>query len=628
MCGIAGIVARRDTAPSVPAVTKMVAALAHRGPDSRGVRNLDCCVLGGARLAINDLSERGRQPMCNEDSTVWIVYNGETYNAPELRRLLISHGHRFSSTSDTEVVLHLYEQFGDECPSKLRGMFAFAIWDSRTRKLLLARDRLGIKPLYYSVSDKGLLFASEIKALLSSDLIERKMDPAGLRVFLQLGHIPPPWTAIRGVRPLEPGHIAIWKDRNLKTASYWTLPVGTNGHSPAPAEAARDLHDILLDATECQLMSDVPIALFLSGGADSAALASLLRSAGAPQLTALTIGFEEKRFDESDSSQRTAKHLGLAHRAVRVPVSSLQGSMDHAFWAMDQPTVDGMNAYWISRVAAQEGFKVALSGQGGDELFGGYESVAWFNRFFQIARSMQGLPQVTGKIVFDHKQLAFRIRKLSYLAGADDPFIAAQLAVRLLFLDRDVRRLLNPELNGEKPGPPEADALLRAFSEMCKGEDLASRIAFMDFPLHLQSRLLRDGDAFSMAHSLELRPVFLDHRIVEFVLALPPSVRLRRKQLLLDAIRDCMPAELAADLAQRPKRTFTFPFAAWLGRGMKSTVDAALQPKRIAASGILNPVAVADVWKRYLRQPKSVGWSRLWSLFVVARWCELMKVES
>jgi asparagine synthase (glutamine-hydrolysing) len=628
MCGIAGVVDNQQRAESSAATERMIAALLHRGPDSHGVQNLGPCVLGNTRLAIVDLSERGHMPMCNEDSTVWITYNGECYNAAELRPSLIALGHRFRSTTDTEVVVHLYEEYGDRCVEKLRGMFAFAIWDVRRRKLLLARDRLGIKPLYYNYSpgSQRLLFASEIKGLLASQEVARKIEPSAIRAFLQLGHVPPPWTAIQGVKPLEPGHLGIWQDGNFQTNPYWRLP-SSNGHRPdRPEQTAANLREILLRSSREQLMSDVPVALFLSGGTDSAVLGALMKSAGSTSLTALTIGFEEDSFDESQQSQQTAQALGIPQRTIRLPASRMGESLDHALWAMDQPTVDGLNAYWISKAAAEAGFKVALSGQGGDELFGGYASHEWFERFSRVANWLRPVSHIAGSRLLDRKSFPFRWRKLSYLFGADDPFVAAQLAVRVQFLESDVCNILNPAL-----APPssvsEAADCIRGWAEQASCTDLRERIAFVDFPAHLEARLLRDGDAMSMAHSLEVRPVMLDHTVVEHVLSLPPSIRLQKKRLLLDATRECMPDSLYSDLLARPKRTFTFPFSRWISGDLRPTIEAALDPDRLSAVGVLNPDAVARLWKRYLENPAAVGWSRVWTIFVLARWCEIMQVK-
>ena len=626
MCGIAGIASQEPNAQHARAAENMAAAIRHRGPDGSAVRDFGSCVLASTRLAIVDLSARGAMPMCNEDSTVWITYNGECYNADELRPQLASRGHRFRSSSDTEVILHLYEEYGDRCVEKLRGMFAFAIWDARAEKLLLARDRLGIKPLYYTALAEKLVFASEIKALLASGFVPHKIDPAGIRAFLQLGHIPAPWTAIRGIKPLEPGHIGIWRNGEFRTRAYWNLPSSTDEYEhAAPEDVAATLRGLLLESSRQQLMSDVPIALFLSGGVDSAVLGSLMQHAGADRITALTIGFDEKAFDESNASQRTANLLGISRKLIRLPAAQMAGSLDHAFWAMDQPTVDGLNAYWISRAAAAEGFKVALSGQGGDELFGGYESLVWFDRFSHLAGCLRPFPRFAGRGLFDHGDFPFRWRKLSYLVGADDPFVAAQLAVRVLFLERDLHELLTPALAASN-GTSEAAAHISAWARETVGRDLPERVAFLDFPAHLEPRLLRDGDAMSMAHSLEVRPVLLDHAIVEYVMRLPLSLRLQKKRLLYHAMQGILPPALLADLQGRPKGTFTFPFARWLGNDLRSTIGAAFAPERLAAAGVLDPAAVGRLWQRYLRQPESVGWSRLWSVFVLASWCEIMQV--
>lgn len=623
MCGIAGIASRAEVASSGPTVRRMVEALKHRGPDGSGVRDCGMCVLGNTRLAIVDLSERGRMPMCNEDGTVWITYNGECYNAPGLRTRLQSRGHQFKSTTDTEVVLHLYEEFGESCAAQLRGMFAFAIWDDREKRLLLVRDRLGIKPLYFSRENVGIAFASEIKALLASDRVSRDADPRGLRAFLQLGHIPPPGTAVKSISALRPGHLAVWKDGQFEERPYWHFPRPIKESSVAREETVEGLRGILQESSRLQLMSDVPIGLFLSGGVDSAVLGSLMRSVGANQLTALTIGFAESQFDESAASRETAQLLGIPHQVIRLDPASITESLDSAIWAMDEPTVDGLNAYWISRAAAEAGFKVALSGQGGDELFGGYESIDWFGRFNTVASRLRHVPPIAGRYIFDRHSLPFRWRKLSYLVGADDPFIAAQMAVRILFLEEDTRHLLNPSL--EDRDGWDASHLIAAAASESKDDPILDRIAFLDFAAHLVPRLLRDGDAMSMAHSVEVRPIFLDHVVVEQVMSLPAAIRLQKKKLLLDATRSLSPPALYESLATRPKWTFTFPFSHWLGRDLRPAMDAALQSNG-NSSKVLNSTEVQKVWRRYQAKPGAVGWSRVWSLFVLARWCQTMRV--
>jgi asparagine synthase (glutamine-hydrolysing) len=633
MCGIAGIVLRDPSRPSCGAVEQMLAAIRHRGPDGRGVKSLGPCVLGNVRLAIVDLTECGAQPMSNDDGSIWITYNGETYNAAELRGYLEGRGHRFRSATDTEVVLRLYEELGDDFVTKLRGMFAFAIWDDRRNRLLLARDRLGIKPLYIAPIPNGLVFASELRAFAASGLLPAKLDPRAARAFLQLGHIPAPWSALSGVEPLLPGEMAVWQDGGLCRSTYWQLPLSCSGPEPMSRdEAAPAIQAALLDAARLHRLSDVPVAVFLSGGVDSAAVAALMQAGGARDLTALTIGFaegaERGTFDESESSQRTAEQLGIPHLVLQLSAAETAGSLDQALWAMDQPTMDGLNAYWISRAAAGAGFKVALSGQGGDELFGGYTSLRWFQRFEGAAKNLRYVPVGAGPILFDHSGFPMRWRKLSYLMGAGDPFVAAQLAVRVLFLDSDVGRLMMPSLARDRLSTnTEAAEHIRYWAAQCANCDSLEKIALLDIHAHLQPRLLRDGDAMSMAHGLEVRPLFLDHDVVGRVMWAPPRVRMDHKSLLLAALRGLMPEALRSEIAARPKHTFTFPFSHWISGPWRSEIQNAFDPNRIRAAGIFQPEAVSSLWNQYCRSPEAIGWSRIWTLFVLQRWSEVMGVR-
>jgi asparagine synthase (glutamine-hydrolysing) len=624
MCGIAGLIDDASAETLLPAAQKMVAALRHRGPDSCGVISSPGCLLANTRLAILDLSDRGRQPMSNPGGTVWITYNGETYNACELRRDLIARGYSFRSTTDTEVVLHLYEEYGDLCVQKMQGMFAFAIWDARLRKLLLARDALGIKPLYYARRNGRLIFASEVKGLLASGLVEPRICPQALRVYLQLGHVPPPWTMIDGVEPLPPGHVATWQDGAWNLRAYCALDrFCASGEGSTAADVSDRLGDVLFGAMRRHLISDVPIALFLSGGADSACLGALACKAGNANVTAVTIGFSESEFDETELSRQTARQLGLPLESVQISADGVMSGLDDYIRALDQPTVDGLNSYWISKLVAERGFKVALSGQGGDELFGGYTSWKWFERFDRIAAWARPVPSAVGRL-FDRDGWPYRWRKLRYLFGAADPFVASQMAVKTLFLEGDVALLTAPL--GQYGAFNEARKYLSDCASHTAGLPLHDKLSFMDILTHLQPRLLRDLDALSMAHSLEVRPVFLDDELVKFVLNLSIRARRHPKELLLQAIHRFMPADLLADLKSRAKRTFTFPFSRWLTRDWKPLLAETFSAGRLKDRGILDPNAVNRIWQRFQSSPQSVGWSRIWSLFVVARWSDRMNV--
>jgi asparagine synthase (glutamine-hydrolysing) len=626
MCGIAGIVGDTSVETLLPAARSMAAAMRHRGPDSCGVTSSAGCVLVNTRLAILDLSERGRQPMPNSGRTVWISYNGETYNAPELRRDLVDKGFSFQSTTDTEVVLHLYEQYGERCVEKMRGMFAFAIWDARERKLLLARDRLGIKPLYFARRNGKLIFSSEVQCLLASGLIDRRLNPQALSLYLQLGHVPPPWTMIDSVAPLPPGHLAIWQDGVWNLRPYWSFDADRRPRPKMAAGVVEQLGDLLLDAMRAHLISDVPIILFLSGGTDSACLGALARAAGAENVTAMSIGFSEPEFDETQLSRQTARVLGLPFKSVVLRPERVANGVDACIGAMDEPTVDGLNSFWISKIASEEGFKVALSGQGGDELFGGYTSWKWFERFSGIAAWTGRLPSGLSRF-FDRETWPYRWRKLAYLFGDRDAFLASQMAVKVLFLENDLARLLGPAVAESSPSA-HAREYLRSCASHVRGRDQREMLTFMDVCTHLQPRLLRDLDAMSMAHSLEVRPPFLDDRIVEFVLNTDRPVLARPKELLLQSVKRFMPPDLFADLKSRAKRTFTFPFATWLAHDLKPILADTFSSKRLREGGILEPAAVGRVWERFQKAPAAVGWSRVWSLFVLARWCEARNVHS
>jgi len=625
MCGIAGIVGDTAMETLLPAAHSMAAATRHRGPDSCGVISSGECLLVNTRLAILDLSERGRQPMSNPARTVWITYNGETYNAPELRQDLIANGFSFQSATDTEVILHLYEQYGDRCVEKMRGMFAFAIWDARERKLLLARDRLGIKPLYFARQNGKLIFASELQCLLASGLVERKLNRQALSLYLQLGHVPPPWTMIDGVVPLPPGHVATLQDDVWNLRAYWSSDAYRDQGGETAAGAIEQLGDLLLDAMRAHLISDVPIVLFLSGGTDSACLGALARSAGAENVTAMSMGFSEPEFDETESSRQTARSLALPFESVVLGPARVAAGVDACIEAMDEPTVDGLNTFWISKIASEAGFKVALSGQGGDELFGGYTSWKWFERFASIAAWTGRLPPGLSRL-FDREQRPYRWRKLAYLFGDRDAFLASQMVVKVLFLESDVARLLTAAAAETSPSAG-AREYLRSCASHARGRDHREMLAFMDICTHLQPRLLRDLDAMSMAHSLEVRPPFLDDRIVEFLLKMHGPMLARPKELLLQSVRRFMPADLIADLKSRAKRTFTFPFATWLSHELKPLLADAFSSERLREGGILEPAAVGRVWEQFQRAPAAVGWTRIWSLFVLARWCEARNIH-
>ena len=384
MCGIAGLVRSEGLAPDdVEVVKRMTASQTHRGPDGDGVFSDTRVVLGHRRLSIIDVSTSGAQPMSNEDGTVWLTYNGEIYNHRELRSELIARGHRFRSQSDTEVIVHGYEEWGIEgILERLRGMFGFGLYDSRCG-LILARDRLGIKPLYYFTSPGALLFASEVRALAASGKVPNEREPEALAGFLLTGSVPAPLTIRKGVRCLPAGHYLVWQDGSIELRKYWDLKFEPADQDPA----ASDLCTELEDAVGRHLVSDVPLGVFLSSGVDSAALVALASRVSRSELKTLTVVFNEQAFNEGNDAGRIAKHFHTSHQEVLVTESDFRRELPAVFAAMDQPTNDGVNTYFVSKAARQAGLTVVLSGLGGDEVFWGYRhyrrlanSLRWLGR--------------------------------------------------------------------------------------------------------------------------------------------------------------------------------------------------------------------------------------------------------
>jgi asparagine synthase (glutamine-hydrolysing) len=451
------------------------------------------------------------------------------------------------------------------------------------------------------------------------------VNPQALSLYLQLGHVPPPWTMIDNVVPLPAGHVATWQDAAWNLQTYWSFDEDRHPRAKMATGVVEPLGNLLLDAMRAHLISDVPIVLFLSGGADSACLAALARSAGAENVTTMSIGFSEPEFDETEFSRQTASALGLPFKSAVLRPERVAAGVDACIDAMDEPTVDGLNSFWISKIASEEGFKVALSGQGGDELFGGYTSWKWFERFARIAAWSGRLPSGLSRL-FDRETWPYRWRKLAYLFGDRDAFLASQLAVKVLFLESDLGRLLRPPV-----AEPSRSATAREYLKNCasrlRGRDHYEMLKLMDICTHLQPRLLHDLDAMSMAHGLEVRPPFLDDRIVEFVLNIDRRVLARPKELLLQSVKRFMPADLFADLKSRAKRTFTFPFTTWLAHDLKLLVADTFSSRRLREGGILDSAAVGRLWDQFQRAPAAVGWSRIWSLFVLARWCEARNVH-
>jgi asparagine synthase (glutamine-hydrolysing) len=638
MCGIFGIVAHNARVPE-GVLERGTRSLAHRGPDDSGTilmrDSTDSAVeigLGNRRLAILDLSPLGHQPMQDAETGNWIVYNGEIYNFREVRAELERMGTKFVSHSDTEVVLKAYARWGDACLKKFRGMFAFAIWDATKHRLFLTRDPMGIKPLYYAQSGSYFVFASEVRSLLGTGLVAPRIDHAGLTNYLTFGSAYDPFTLVEGVKALPAGHALTWKSGSLREERYWDLvdePATGTGESLLPhndeAAAMRQLQPMLEDAVRMQLVSDVPVGVFLSGGIDSSALVSILSRGGINPST-FSIVFREADFSEAQHSRAVAEKFRTEHHEINVSQEDVLGAIPDAMRAMDLPTMDGVNTFFVSRETRKAGVKVALSGLGGDEVFAGYSTFRSVPRMERFGEKWKHVPGM----IRSPLAAAFRAvapdsdqnRKLASLAGGNGRVLHPYFLSRMLFAPTQ-RDLLLRGVGAEACESAEAAQREKLRLAMCL--DPVNRVSYLESRCYMLNTLLRDSDFMSMSQGLEVRVPLIDHHLAKAVLGLPGKWKLNGtpKGLLVGALGGSLPDEIV----HRPKRGFTLPFEHWMRQELRSEIEPVLTAKRVGEGplgGLLKGLEVERVWKNFLAG--AVSWSRPWALYVLQRWCELYSV--
>ena len=584
--------------------------LLHRGPDEGGIHTEPGVGLGMRRLSIIDL-KTGHQPLANEDHSVWVVFNGEIYNYRELTAGLLTRGHRFATASDTETLVHLYEEHGADCVRHLRGMFAFALWDARRRTLLLARDRLGIKPLYYAQTPCGLVFGSELKALIASPWVRRRVDPNALAAYLKSGYVPDPLSILAGVAKLPAGHVLLVKDgRAGAPQRYWepTSHFRDTDESLDEAEAGARLWDLLADAVRSHLVSDVPVGAFLSGGVDSSAVVGLMaREVGVPVKT-FSVGFREAGFDEAPYARRVAEWFGTEHHELIATPQDL-GLLDEVLAACDEPFADAsaIPTYLVSRLARQH-VKVVLSGDGGDELFAGYDRYLVDQREKRLG--ILGDLGLGAPLRLISDALPEGARGKNFLRHFSLPRMGRYLDAISLFPDRALRDLLEPGVASASP-PLFEDALRDS-----QGLDTLSRLQDLDLRTNLPGDILTKVDRMSMAHSLEARVPLLDHPLVEFACRLPADLRMRggqTKYLLRRILRGRVPDEVLA----RPKGGFGVPIRAWFGEHLPSFFrDRLGNGRRLEEIGI-RPHAVRALVDLFEQHGREDHCCRLWALTVL-----------
>lgn len=626
MCGIAGIIDSTNTQTFTTNVESMVSCVRHRGPDGAGV--IECgtrarAILGHTRLSIIDLSASGSQPMSDQASGVSLTYNGECYNYLKLRREVGEPQGGWRSETDTEVVLHAYARWGVDAFRRLRGMFALALWDERRQSLVLARDLFGIKPLYYYWTGGQFVFASELRALLASGLVPRRLSRAGLTSYLETGSVTAPETIIEGVRLLSPGHyitIEPGGDGTLKASeiSYvgdW-LAGGRAPRVSTRAEAVAALRHELSESVRLHLVSDVPLGVFLSGGMDSSAIVALMSQVAGRRPKTFSVVFSEEEFSEAEHARRVAKKFDTEHHEIQLGEQQLFEMLPAAIGAADQPTMDGVNTFVVSKAVKHAGITVALSGLGGDELFAGYPAFRRAIRLGTLSRFPRPLRQglsFLGRRVWNR---SVQQKKLWQLLASDCSPSAAYEVSRQLFSAGEAESLL-----------PEGTTFLQAtdagvlgWEGMFEKDDTVNAVSLCELTGYMANTLLRDTDCMSMAHSLEVRVPFVDAEVVRFALGLPGAWKLnggRPKPLLHDALGDLLPAEIV----NRPKMGFTLPFEHWMQTRLRDEIETAFADDKHYESMGLSGRAVREVWRQFLRAPHSIGWSRPWALYVLGRWC-------
>ena len=584
MCGIAGLIGRLDGGDADRLVT-MTDCIADRGPDSLGrhghERNGYGVLLGHRRLSIIDVREIAGQPMVDEATGTVLVFNGEIYNFQDLRAELQAAGHVFRTRGDSEVILRGYLAWGTGVVERLRGMFALVLYDPRDQTSLLARDGFGIKPLYYTLAcgagGERLAFASEVRALIASGLVTARIDRAEIARFLWNGFVAGPQSLIEGVRELPAGSWAILTpDRfAVRPIRYW---------HPGMARPATDLGEgdaiaAIERSVELHMQADVPLGVFLSGGIDSTAVAALA-ARHRPDVQTMCIGFDDRATDESTIAAEVARRIGTRHTTVTIRPDTMLAQLDAALASLDQPTMDGINSWFVSKAAREQGWKVALSGAGGDELLGGYTS---FRRLPRLAGPLAATP-------------GFARAMAARLTGGDADW----------GLSADVRDTLAADIAGLSP--------LR-------------QVSVIEDRMFLGGRLLRDMDAVSMAHSLEVRVPLVDTALNDAMAGLDDAVR------FLPAGRKTLLRRIATEAAghaifERPKQGFVFPFETWLRGPLRAEVEATLTDDALVAAAGLHVVATTALWRTFLAQPGRIYWTRIWAVFVLIRWCAINRLAA
>ncbi|MHB8693413.1 MAG: asparagine synthase (glutamine-hydrolyzing) [Solirubrobacteraceae bacterium] len=619
MCGIAGKVSLRDTVER-DLLEQMCSVLEHRGPDSRGTHLAAGVGLGIQRLRVIDL-ETGDQPIFNEDGTVAVVLNGEIYNYEELRADLAERGHRFSTHGDTEVIVHLYEDHGPDCVRFLRGMFAFALWDERRRRLMLGRDRVGKKPLFYYERDGALWFGSETKAILQDPAVPREPDYAAIDAFLHYQYVPHPLSAFAGIRKLPPAHTLVWEGGTSTTERYWRLSYRPHASPPTIEDARERIRELVLEATRLRLRSDVPLGAFLSGGVDSSAVVAAMAKQSSQPVKTFSIGFDVDAYDETVYAREVAQLFGTDHHELRVHPEAME-ILPRLVWHYGEPFADhsAIPSFYLAELTRRH-VTVALNGDGGDESFAGYRRYVGAS----VAARLAGFPApvraalgATARALgVGPKPNSFRTR-LDRLAHATQLDVADRYAMWMsIFTTREREELYTPELLSHVD-MESTTAFTRDAFECTDAADPLDALLDVDVQTYLPGDLLVKMDVATMAHSLEVRSPLLDHELMEFAAGLPGAWKIHgktTKKLFKDALRPWLPDHLL----DRPKLGFGVPIAEWLAGSLSELPRDVLLDGQTRARGLFHERVVERLIDEHVRRERDNS-HKLWALIQLELW--------
>ena len=616
MCGITGKLWFDATRPvSRDLLVRMTDAVTHRGPDSGGYYLRPGIGLGHRRLSIIDLST-GDQPLGNEDGSVQVVFNGEIYNFADVRDVLTGRGHRFRTRSDTEVIVHAFEEWGDRCVEQFRGMFAFAVWDERRRVLLLARDRLGVKPLYYAVLRDGLVFGSEIKSLLQDPSVDREWNPEALDAYLTLGYVPAPDTIYRHIRKLDAGYTLRVENGQCLPRQYWDLQFTGDGDPAREAEYLDRIDELLHESVRLRLISDVPLGAFLSGGIDSSAVVSTMTRTTDGRVETMSVGFDAKEFDELDHARAVAEYLHVESH-TRVVHPDVEALLPRLAWHFDEPFADSsaVPTYYVSG-AARERVTVALSGDGGDELWAGYARHRVEHVEAQARRWLGPMAASAGKLSTVLPAGMKGTRSLGHLQFTPASAYAMKHAYDY-FADAERTRLYTTDFAAAvRHSDPYAKH--RQLYERCPSPDPLDRAMYVDAKTYMVDDVLTKVDRMSMAVSLETREPLLDHKLLEYSATIPASLKLHNGQTKY-LLRRLLQRRLPASILERPKQGFAAPIGKWLAGPLQSLGRDLLFDGRLASRGLFRDPAVRAVWEAH-RAGHADHSHRLWSLVMLELW--------